>query len=290
MASLGVPSQLAKRCIPLPLFGTRTLGSATAGQQIRNARRDRNLGAIVVHVDSGGGSALASDLIWRELELLNQEKPVVVYMGDVAASGGYYIAAPAHKIVAQSATLTGSIGVIVAKPVTAGALEKLDARREVVQRGENADLYAEDNLWTESQRAQVEDSVQHIYREFKRRVAAGRKLEYDTLDPICHGRVWTGKQALQHGLVDALGDFQTALELACAQAGWPVDGPIRTHIVSAPRTSLPAQPADAAKALLGLEPDGPIQTAAAALWQGSWHKLFGRDRLWLIADGLPRFD
>jgi len=276
--------------VPLPLFGTRTLGSATAGQQIRNARRDRSLGAVVVHVDSGGGSALASDLIWRELELLNQEKPVVVYMGDVAASGGYYIAAPARKIVAQPATLTGSIGVIVAKPVTAGALEKMEARREVVQRGENAGLYAEDSPWTESQRAQVESSVQHVYREFKRRVAAGRKLEFDSLDPICHGRVWTGSQALQHGLVDKLGDFQTALELACAEAGLPADGPIRTRVVSAPHTRLPAQPVDAVRALVGLEPSGPLQAAASAFLEGSWHKLFGRDRLWLIADGLPRFD
>ncbi len=276
--------------IPLPILGGRTLGSASAEQMIRNARRDPGLAAVVAYVDSGGGSALASDLIWRELALLNKEKPVVVYMGDVAASGGYYIAAPARRIVAQPATLTGSIGVVIAKAITAGALDKLEARREVVQRGQNAGLYGEDSPWSEAQRAQIESSVRHVYQEFKRRVAAGRNLDYDALDPICNGRVWTGKQALAHGLIDELGDFRTALELACAEADLPVDGSVRTRTISAPHTRLPAEPVDAAKALLGLEVAGGLQAAASALLQGDWQQLLGRDRLWLIADGLPRFD
>jgi len=278
--------------IPLPILGGRTLGSASAVQQIRNARRDPGLAAVVAYVDSGGGSALASDLIWRELALLNQEKPVVVYMGDVAASGGYYIAAPARRIVAQPATLTGSIGVVVAKAVTAGALDKLQARREVVQRGQNAGLYGEDSPWSETQRAQIEGSVRHVYQEFKRRVAAGRNLDYDALDPICNGRVWTGKQALAHDLVDELGDFHTALELACTEANLPVDGSVRTRAISAPHTRLLAEPVDAAKALLGLDVDvaGELQAAAAALLQGDTQQLLGRERLWLFADGLPRFD
>ncbi len=272
--------------IPLPILGGRTLGSASAVQQIRNARRDPGLAAVVAYVDSGGGSALASDLIWRELELLNQEKPVVVYMGDVAASGGYYIAAPARRIVAQPATLTGSIGVVVAKAVTAGALDKLQARREVVQRGQNAGLYGEDSPWSETQRAQIEGSVRHVYQEFKRRVAAGRNLDYDALDPICNGRVWTGKQALAHDLVDELGDFHTALALACTEANLPVDGSVRTRAISAPHTRLLAEPVDAARALLGLDVAGELQAAAAALLQGD-NNFSAHERLWLFADGLP---
>ena len=108
--------------MPLPLFGDETLGSTTAQQMIRRAAKDDSLAAVVVHVDSPGGSALASDLIWRELALLDRKKPVIVYMGDVAASGGYYIAAPGRKIVAQRATMTGSIGVIMAKAGDGGRL------------------------------------------------------------------------------------------------------------------------------------------------------------------------
>ncbi len=166
----------------------------------------------------------------------------------------------------------------------------MHAHREIVQRGENAGLYAEDSAWDERQRAQIEAQIQYAYQEFKRRVADGRKLDYATLDAICNGRVWTGKQARAHGLVDELGDFQTALELACAEANLPVDGSVRTRTISAPRSRLPAAPVDAAKALLGLDAAGPLHAAAAALLQGDWQRLFGPDHVWLIADGLPKLD
>ena len=250
--------------IPLPILGEGTIGSTTVEQQIRNARRDEGLAAVVVYVDSGGGSAMASDLICRELDLLNREKPVIVYMGDVAASGGYYIATPASRIIAQSATLTGSIGVIVAKPVTAGALDKLDAHREVVQRGRNAGLYAEDSAWTPEQRAQVEASVRYYYETFKQRVADGRKLDADGLDAICNGRVWTGKQGLAHGLIDELGDFQTALDEACAAAQLPIDGSVRARNVSTPRNRILPEPASPADALLGETVTDQLRGLAAA--------------------------
>ena len=175
--------------IPVPFFGSETIGSATAQQLIRQARRDESLGAIILHVDSPGGSALASDLIWRELTLLNQEKPLIVYMGDVAASGGYYIAAPGRKIVAQRATLTGSIGVIVAKAVTTGALEKLSVHTDSVQRGANADLYSSATSWQGPQRQRVEDSMAAVYEAFKERVAAGRNLSTTEVEAVAGGRV-----------------------------------------------------------------------------------------------------
>ena len=268
--------------VPLPLIGEDTLGSSSAQQQIRAARRDDSLDAVVVHVDSPGGSALASDLIWRELSLLAAEKPVVVYMGDVAASGGYYIATPAHKIVAQAATLTGSIGVILAKPVAAEALDKAHIRWETLRRGEHADLYESVTPWTEEARAAVTASMDAVYRTFKERVVAGRGIDLAALDDLAGGRVWTGEQALAHGLVDALGDFNTAVELACQEAGLPADGSVRVEAVSAGRwqPALPLAPEQAEFARW--------QALARFVAGGELARLFQRERLWLLADGLPK--
>jgi protease-4 len=268
--------------VPLPLIGEDTLGSSSAQQQIRAARRDDSLDAVVVHVDSPGGSALASDLIWRELSLLAAEKPVVVYMGDVAASGGYYIATPAHKIVAQAATLTGSIGVILAKPVAAEALDKAHIRWETLRRGEHADLYASVTPWTEDARAAVAASMDAVYRTFKERVVAGRGIDLAALDDLAGGRVWTGEQALAHGLVDALGDFHTAVELACRAAGLPADGSVRVEAVATGRwqPALPQAPEQAELARW--------QTLARFLTGGELARLLQRERLWLLADGLPK--
>lgn len=268
--------------LPLPLVGDKLMGSATVEQQIRAARLDRSLAAVVVHVDSGGGSALASDLIARELMLLNQEKPVVVYMGDVAASGGYYIATPGRSVVAQSATITGSIGVIVSKGSTEGLRAKIGANREVIRRGANAGLFNDDRGWTDAQQQTVTDMVRHTYDIFKQRVADGRKLPLDGLDEICSGKVWTGKQALQHGLIDALGDFQVALGYACRAAGLPDDGSVRTRPVQRPRARLMPE-----------RPDPRREDAAAwvnALLHGEWLRLMRRDPVWLMDPDLPRLD
>jgi protease-4 len=253
--------------VPLPLVGEETLGSATAQQMIRAAAKDHSLAAVVVHVDSPGGSALASDLIWRELAQLDRAKPVVIYMGDVAASGGYYIAAPGRKIVAQRATLTGSIGVIMAKAVTAGVYEKLDAGWDTVHRGAHADLYSSLTPWQGEQRVAVEQSLEHIYDEFKQRVAAGRNLPLERLDDLAGGRVWTGEQALAHDLVDELGDFDVAVQAACACAGLPTDGSVPLAPISAPGRFLLAEPVQATQALLGL---------------------FTRGQALLLADQLPK--
>lgn len=283
-----MPGESRSSPIPLPIFGDTLMGSETVAQMARAARKNPSLAAVVVHVDSGGGSALASDAIWRELKLLDEEKPVIVYMGNVAASGGYYIAAPGRKIVAQNATLTGSIGVITAKAITRGALEKLHARRASVQRGANADIYADDAAWNDAQRQLMDDQIQYIYRRFKTVVAHGRKLDYDDLDEICSGKVWTGKQALGNGLVDAVGDFQVALDFACVAAGLPTDGSVYTTAISAPRRHLLAEPLEAAQGALGVTQRGTLRQIIAAVATGEWEALFGHEHCWLIADGLPR--
>lgn len=276
--------------LPLPLLGDDLMGSSTVVQQVRGARKDKHLAAVIVHIDSGGGSGIASDLIWRELTLLAQEKPVIAYMGNVAASGGYYIAAPAQKIIAQSATLTGSIGVIIAKGVTAGLREKIGAHREVIRRGENAGLYTDDAPWDARQRQQVEASIEHFYAAFKERVAAGRGIAYEQLDPICNGRVWTGKQAQANGLIDEVGDFITAYRHACRAAGLAEDGSVKTKQLSTPRSRLMAEPVAPAQALARLLGHAPAAEWAAALLGNEWLRLLQRDPVWFIAPDLPRLD
>ncbi|MCB0063264.1 MAG: signal peptide peptidase SppA, partial [Caldilineaceae bacterium] len=283
-----MPGESQSQPFELPILGRQTLGSSTAQQQIRAARHDESLAAVVVYVDSPGGSALASDLIWRELRLLQREKPVVVYMGNVAASGGYYIAMGAQQIIAQRATLTGSIGVITGKAVTAGTYAKLDANRQVIQRGTHAGLYADDHHWTGSEREKVEESVVYVYEVFKSRVADGRNLPYPTLDAIANGRVWTGAQALEHGLVDELGDFQRAVEHACTLAELPTDGTVQTQAISTPKRSLLAEPIMAVQQAFGLDKVQQWNQFANLVVTEQWQTLFHGERFWFLVDGLPR--
>jgi protease-4 len=273
---------------PLPLFGDEIIGSATAQQLIRAARQDDTLDAVVVHVDSPGGSALASDLIWRELSLLNAEKPVIIYMGDVAASGGYYIAAPGRKIVAQRATLTGSIGVIVAKANLQDAFAKIGARRDEVKRGAHAGIYGDTTQWQGDLIERIEHTLHHVYDLFKQRVLEGRRLEPMQLDELAGGRVWTGAQALMHGLVDALGDFQTAVEIAAAEAGLPANRRIDTVIVSAPHRWLPPEPLTAAQSLLAGGRSQQLAELVGFVLDGELVNLLEREQVWLLAPYLPK--
>lgn len=270
--------------LPLPLAGESTIGSTTTQQLVRAAVEDDSLAAVVVFVDSGGGSALASDLIWRELKLLDARKPVIIYMGNTAASGGYYIAAPGRHIVAQSATLTGSIGVIVAKPVIGGALQKVDAHPERIRRGANAGIYDAVHEWSGAQREAIVAEVQEIYAVFKHRVAEGRSLPLETLDAVANGRVWTGAQARALGLVDVIGDFHAAYELACRAADLPTDGTVATVPVTTPKHPLQATPLDAAAALLTRGRVGPLGDLAAALPGGALARAVQREHVWLLGE------
>jgi protease-4 len=198
--------------------GSRVVGSETLIRYIREARADRSIRAIVLRVDSPGGSAIASDVIWRELMISRPSKPIVSSMGDVAASGGYYIAMPAHVVVAQPGTLTGSIGVVMGKFAVGGTLEKLGINMEATSRGQYAQLYSPVRPFTPEERLKVEEQMQATYDLFVEKAAQARNTAPEKIDAIAQGRVWTGSQARQVGLVDELGGLQRAIAIAKQRA------------------------------------------------------------------------
>ena len=257
--------------IPLPVPGAQA-GADTLVQQLRAAARDKRLAAVVLFVDSPGGSAFASDLIWREVDLLRRVKPVVVYMSDVAASGGYYVSAPASAIVAQPTTLTGSIGIWGGKIVTQGLYDKLHVRREVVSRGEAAGLYSDAAPFDDEERARVRAEIGAGYARFKSRVVQGRGLSDEEVEAVAGGRVWTGEQALAHGLVDQLGDFRAAADRARQLARLDTARYVPLVPVSTPRRYQVAQPAGGAAAwLAGLQAMFADHILAMAPWEIKIH-------------------
>lgn len=252
--------------VPLPVPEAQA-GAETVSSQLRAAAREKALAAVVLHVDSPGGSALASDLIWRDVQRLNEEKPVVVYMGNRAASGGYYISAPAGAIVAQAMTLTGSIGIWGGKVVTRDLFQKLRAHRETVSRGEAAGLYADDAPFDDEERARIRANLAENYARFKARVAQGRGMDEQEVEAIARGRVWTGAQALEVGLVDAVGDLHLAAQKARELAGVPADRHTPLVDLAAPKRyqlPLPAQAAAWLDGVRGLLREGVL---AMAPWQ-----------------------
>ena len=213
------------------------LGSDTFIRYLRKARSDNSIKAIVLRIDSPGGSAIASDVIWREVQLTRAVKPVIASMSDVAASGGYYIAMPAHKIVAEPATLTGSIGVVMVKFVIDGTLKKLGINMESVSQGRYADLYSPIRPFSPEERAKIQEQMQATYDAFVEKAAAGRQTTPEKIDAIAQGRVWTGRQARQIGLVDELGGLTRALALAKEQAKIGRDAEVEL-VVYPPKRSL----------------------------------------------------
>jgi protease-4 len=188
---------------------------------VRKARRDGRVRAVVLHVDSPGGSALASDRIHHEIEQLAAEKPVVACMANVAASGGYYVAAPAHAIIAQPTTITGSIGVVAARVVVEPLLAKLGIHTEILKRGARADLLEPTRRLSDDERSAFDRELEGMYQAFLGVVARGRKRSVDEVHRVAQGRVWSGADAASVGLVDALGGFDEALDRARALAGGP---------------------------------------------------------------------
>ena len=194
------------------------VGSETFVQYLRDARSDENVRAIVIRVDSPGGSAIASDVIWRELMLTRDEKPVIASMSDVAASGGYYIAMPAHTIVAQPATMTGSIGVVMGKVVLGDTYGKLGMNVESVSEGRYAEINSPVRPYSPDERAKVEQQMLAIYDAFVDKAAAARNTTPERMHAVAQGRVWTGQQGKQVGLVDELGGLDRAVALAKQRA------------------------------------------------------------------------
>jgi protease-4 len=205
-----------------PLMGGESVGSDTLVKAIRQADKDPTVKAIVLRVDSPGGSALASDVIWRALKVC--KKPIVASMGDVAASGGYYIAMAGKKIYAEPGTVTGSIGVFGLKLVTGGLEKWAGMNTEVVSRGKNSGVSSTTFPWTESERKALTDTVEEVYAMFLDKALAGRKaagkaMTRDELVKLAGGRVWTGRQAKANGLVDELGNLDDAIAESKKLAG-----------------------------------------------------------------------
>ncbi|MDR6219429.1 signal peptide peptidase SppA [Deinococcus soli (ex Cha et al. 2016)] len=208
--------------IPLPLLGGPMAGSDTVVAALRRAKQDKTTKAIVLYVNSGGGSALASDLIWREVA--TSEKPVVVVMGEYAASGGYYVATHAKTIVASPYTLTGSIGVVSGKPVLTEFNRRHGLNPERVGR-DRALMFSPARPYTDDEREHVEKGILEVYDRFTNRVAEGRNLSKERVNELGRGRIWSGQDALDRGLVDELGDLRTGLARARELAGLPADAP-----------------------------------------------------------------
>ncbi len=203
-----------------PFMGTQVMGADTIVQAIEAAKNDDSIKAVVLRIDSGGGLVAAADIIWRALVQLREYKPLVVSMGNVAASGGYYIAAPADVIVAEPGTITGSIGVISGKYSLKGLYEKLGIQKEIIKRGEHADFYTDYGDYHASEQAIIQKQVKEIYDDFITKIALGRsELSTTDVDKLGQGRIWSGRQAKENGLVDELGGLNLALVIAREHAG-----------------------------------------------------------------------
>jgi len=219
--------------------GEQSIGSDTLAKAINDAAADKTIKAIVMRVDSPGGSGLASDIIWHAVEAANQKKPVVVSMSDVAASGGYYISAAASKIIAQPSTITGSIGVLAGKPVMRGFYDWLGISNEYVLRGKTAGLFRETEKFSDEERAKFEEWIKTTYyQDFVPKVAKGRKKDAQAIDSVGQGRVWTGAQAKDRGLVDDFGGLDKAIEVAKQLANIPADKGVQRVILPYPQTFL----------------------------------------------------
>jgi protease-4 len=255
--------------------GNRTMGSDTVTATLRAARQDKRVRAVVFRVNSPGGSYVASDAIWREVSLLRAEgKPVVVSMGDVAGSGGYFVAMNADVIVAQPGTLTGSIGVLGGKLNARGLLERLGVAEDGVPAGRQARMFLPVTDFTEEQWQRLDGWLDLVYDDFTAKVAEGRRMSRDRVHELARGRVWTGADAHERGLVDELGGMHRAAAIARRRAALPADAELRAYPAVAPlkRMRPPANSespaaahvqsgwggwADLARGL-GLAPDGPL--------------------------------
>lgn len=266
-------------------FGPSSAGGDTIAAALREVAADDSVSAIVLRVDSPGGSATASETIWREVKRARERgKPVVASMGAVAASGGYYISMDADAIVANPGTITGSIGVMSGKLVVRDLKQRLGVGSDTVRTNANADAWSADELFTPEQQAHREAEADLFYTDFVERVAEGRNLSTEAVDVVARGRIWTGADALERGLVDELGGFRTAVRRAKVLAGLDEDTEVR--LVSYPGSSLldlvrpraSSQPAaslpDAVGVLLGRAVTGILEnveqtlSGASVLWLG----------------------
>jgi protease-4 len=269
-------------------FGNSSAGGDTIAAALREAAADDSVSAIVLRVDSPGGSVTGSETIWREVNRVRDAgKPVVASMGAVAASGGYYVSMSADAIVANAGTITGSIGVVTGKLVARELKDRLGVGSDSVRTNANADAWSTNQAFTDEQRAHVEAEADLFYTDFVERVAADRKLTVEAVDAIARRRVSTGADALERGLVDELGGLRTAINRAKVLSGLEPDDDVR--LVSYPGSSFmdmlrpkpSSQPAaaslpEALAAVLGRSVAGVLSqadrsvTGVSALWLGGY--------------------
>ena len=223
--------------------GPRAVGSSNFIRDLRRAREDHDVEAVVVRVASPGGSGLASDLMWRELRQTRESKPVIISMGDVAASGGYYLALGGDMVFAEGGTVTGSIGVIAGKAVLRDLYTTLGVGKDILTRGKRAALFSDYLAFAPAEQERVDFEIQAFYQDFVEKVAAGRSLTVEAADSHAQGRVWSGRQAWARGLVDAVGGVEAALVEAKRRIGVAADCPVAIERLPKPPSlwQLPAR-------------------------------------------------
>lgn len=262
------------------LLGEATVGSDTIVKSLREAADDKTVAAIVLRVDSPGGSAVASDLIWRQIQQI--EKPVYASMGDTAASGGYYISMGCDKIFAEPGTLTGSIGVVSGKLATKKAFGTIGVNTEVIARGKNSGLFSMDEKFSDSEREAMLRLMTDCYGQFTAKAAAGRKMELDKLQSLAQGKLWSGRQAKENGLVDEVGTLRDTINAAKVAAGLKADDKVELLTLPKPRglfdelfdtdgadaeVRTGVVGGEAVRALDAVSPTVGAQVREAALWQ-----------------------
>lgn len=270
-----VPGKSRRMPTPLPLPVEAQAGAETLTAALRQAEADPRIAAVIFHVDSPGGSALASDLIWRQVRRLRERKPVVALMGQQAASGGYYVCAPANHIVGRPTTVTGSIGIWGGKFVLRGLYDNLEVGRQELHRGARADLHSELRRFDEEERKQIREELAETYGRFKHIVAQGRSMTDEEVEQVARGRVWTGTQAVTRNLVDELGDFQTALKAAKSLAKLDPEQDVTVvQIVPPKQEFLPL----------------PFPRNGEEGWTTLWDalRLLNRERVWAMAPWMLR--
>jgi protease-4 len=239
------------------ILGSSAMGSTTIVEALRSAAKDKDVKAIVLRVDSPGGSALASDLIWRETQII--DKPIVVSMGDVAASGGYYISMGADRIFAEPGTVTGSIGVVGGKLAVKGLYDHIGMDTETISRGKNSGIFSSTDKFSPSERVLVEKMMKTVYEQFTSKAAKGRNMDLDDLEKLAGGQVYTGRVAKRNGLVDEIGTLRDAIQAAKRLAGLDADQKYELKLLPEPRNLL--------EELLGASSDEEkeVRLGAAAL-------------------------
>jgi protease IV len=260
--------------------GAHATGSATIAAALEQVRKRNDISALIVRVASPGGSVLGSDLIWREVLRTRDTKPVVVSCGDVAASGGYYVALAGAPVLAEAGTITGSIGVIAGRANLRGLYDRFGVSKALISRGRNAALYSDYVPLDEEGRARIRAHADAVYRDFVAKVATARNLSDEAAAAVAEGRVWTGRQAFERGLVDELGGIEEAFAAAKRAAHVPLDEPVTIERFPKPRRLWK----------VSVDLNLPNQGALAELFGmlPSWRFLL-RERVWAVLPFHIRF-